>query len=292
MTGIVQDVNKGKINLIMHISNDFKKFFERYNIKNEINNILKSIGKEIHTDRFLDLSLEKNIEDYYFPCYENIFRFASANLKEVKYIILGMEPYPSYYIENNLIKPIATGRSFEVSNIVSWKQSTKQTSFNNIFKSLYYNVTRKISDISTIRDNILEVDDYDDIFPISISEKHIFREKLLNTTNSTIENKLLFATPKQWFDNMERRGVMWLNATLTVRANHPDSHTNYWKNFINELICYIIESNKNIKWLIFGNRARDRVLQFVDKKNMIITCHPASRVNNTFVKDNIFQYIK
>lgn len=263
--------------IYMNISKNFKKFFDRANIKNDINQIFEFIGKPIHTDKYLKVDNLDDISNYYFPCYENIFRFANFDINNIKYVVLGMDPYPSYYIENGLIKPVATGRSFEVANISSWKQKTKQASFNNILKSIYYNITNKVDDIETIRNKLIEDNDFNEIFP-RIMDKS--------------ENKMLFANPCRWFDNMENKGVMWLNATLTVKPNNPDSHTAYWKNFMDELICYIIENNKNIKWLIFGNKAKERVEKFVDKKNMYITCHPACRFNNTFIKDNIFKYIK
>lgn len=265
----------------MNIDNSFKKFFERTNIKNEISQIFDSIGKPIYADKYLPIDKLDTLSDYYFPCYENVFRFANVDISSIKYIVLGIDPYPSHYIENNLIKPIATGRSFEVANILSWKQKTKQTSFNNILKSVYYNVTGKINDIETIRNELVEDNDFNGIMP-----------KIINKNTDELNGKKLFANPKRWFDNMENMGVMWLNATLTVEPDKSDSHTTFWMHFMDELISFIVESNKNVKWLIFGSKAKERVEKFVDKNNMFITCHPASRVNNTFIKDNVFKYIK
>ena len=241
----------------MQIHDSFKPFFNKNQIKKEIDNIFSNIGLAIHKDSYLDIKYESKLDKYYFPCYEDVFRFASLDLNKAKYIILGMDPYPSYYIEDNKIKPIATGRSFEVANLNSWQQKTKQSSINNILKAIYFVKTGKAESIENIRKDI-----------------------------SFLSN------PHDWFDEMEDRGVIWLNATLTVKANVSDSHTDIWTNFMNELIKYIVDTNKNIKWLIFGEKAKNRVSDFVNKKDMYITCHPASRVNNTFVKDNLFQYIK
>ena len=73
-------------------------------------------------------NIENAISKYkeYFPLNDKVFRFLENDLSAVKYIVLGMDPYPSYYVENGTIIPIATGRSFEVSNIKSWKQKFKQ----------------------------------------------------------------------------------------------------------------------------------------------------------------------
>lgn len=68
-------------------------------------------------------NIEKQIGDNYFPSKENILRFMQLDLNKVKYIIVGMEPYPSSYIENNQVIPEATGRSFEVSSVKSWNKN-------------------------------------------------------------------------------------------------------------------------------------------------------------------------
>ena len=84
-------------------------------------------------------NIEKQIGDNYFPSKENILRFMQLDLNKVKYIIVGMEPYPSSYIENNQVIPEATGRSFEVSSVKSWNQKFKQSSLRNILKTIYFN---------------------------------------------------------------------------------------------------------------------------------------------------------
>ena len=53
-------------------------------------------------------NIEKQIGDNYFPSKENILRFMQLDLNKVKYIIVGMEPYPSSYIENNQVIGIVT----------------------------------------------------------------------------------------------------------------------------------------------------------------------------------------
>ena len=93
---------------------------------------------------------EKNI----CPLKENVFRFLQCNLNNAKCIILGMDPYSSTYINNDIETPVATGRAFEVGNIEKWTDGTKNTSLTNIFKSLMYLKYNKIFTIAEIRDII------------------------------------------------------------------------------------------------------------------------------------------
>ena len=97
---------------------------------------------------------------------------------------------------------------------------------------------------------------------------------------------------------MEEEGVLFLNATLTVKKNKPNSHTVIWKNFMDDLIKYICDFDKdnNITWLLWGKNAYDRVCDAIKdinyKPKIIYKVHPASRVKNDFVVNNGFSEIK
>lgn len=214
-------------------------FFTK-DIENELENVEKQIGKN------------------YFPRKENVLRFMQLDLNKVKYIIVGMEPYPSSYIENNQEIPEATGRSFEVSSVKSWNQKFKQSSLRNILKTIYFNK-----------------------YNVKISLNEI-REKITN-------KEFKIKEPKEWFDSLENQGILFLNATLTVEPNNVDSHCKIWENFMNELIVYILNRNENIKWLLWGNKAQTRILPLVREENVICSCHPRLA---SFVDENCFQYIK
>ena len=268
------------------ISDTFKNFI--YSHEHELNKILKAIG------------------DDFYPSAENVLRFARVNIKKIKVIILGMDPYPSSYIleagsqahpyrrvpsngkmsepflrdgglsasssrrgelASPLERPVATGRSFEVANVDSWFQKFKQASLTNILKSLYYLKYNKEENIEKIRNEIKE-------------------------------DKFKILPPHEWFDKMEEEGVLFLNATLTVKKNKPNSHTAIWKNFMDDLIKYIcdFDKEKNITWLLWGKNAYDRVCDALkdenEKPKIIFKVHPASRVKNDFVVNNGFSEIK
>ena len=201
-----------------------------------------------------------NVTHNICPLKENVFRFMLCDLSKTKYIVLGMDPYSSTYEDNGVTKPIATGRSFEVANIDRWTDKYKQSSLSNIFKALcYYKFNKKYS----------------------MEELRILEDS----------GKISFVSTHQWFNKMEERGVIFLNATLTTLLGKSGVHINIWTSFMNELINYL-NCNTNCTWLIWGTSALDRVKDIVDSDRIIYSCHPASRMNNDFIENNCFKKAK
>lgn len=203
------------------------------------------------------LKIENKLkEQKIFPEAENVLRFLQKDLSDVKYIIVGMEPYPSSYDKNGKQIPEATGRSFEVSSITTWTQKFKQSSLRNILKTIYVNEYNKKETMENIR-------------------------KLIENGSFPIKQ------PKEWFDSLEKQGIMFLNATLTVKPYNVDSHTELWTNFMNLLIEYIRNLNENVRWLLWGQKAQDRILPLISEDEAICCCHPRLA---EFVDFNCFQY--
>jgi len=217
--------------------------------KNFINN-LATIENELNK-----LPIHTDSKHSYFPEKENVMRFLQQDLANLKYIILGMDPYPSWYTLDDGIHPVATGRSFEIGNVNSWQQKFKQNSLQNIVKTIYYNKTGRKLSLSEIR-------------------------------NKLEENKFILSPPHQWFDQIEQQGVLFLNATLTVTPGCPDSHTNLWQPIMTEVIQYINEHH-TVKWLLFGDKAQKRILNALgcDYPDHAC-CHPRL---SRFVDANIFK---
>lgn len=199
-------------------------------------------------------NIEKNIGSEFFPNKEEVLRFMNLNLKNIKYIIVGMEPYPSSFEKNGTTYPEATGRSFEVRSLLdkTWSDKFKQSSLRNILKTIYLNETGEDIKLDKLREKI--------------------ENKEFNIKN-----------PKEWFEGIESQGVMFLNATLTVKPYEVDSHRKIWENFMTKLIKYI-EENSNCIWVLWGKPAQDRFLKSITHES-IISCHP--RLND-FMKENPF----
>lgn len=221
-----------------------------------LNNYHHSWDDFITNDIINELNnIENQIGNNYFPKPENVLRILNNDLNKIKYIIVGMEPYPSSYVKNGIEMPEATGRSFEVSSVTSWAQKFKQSSLRNIIKTIYYNYNNE---------------------KISLDK---LREKINNGT-------FKIAQPKEWFDSLENQGILFLNATLTVEKNNVDTHTKIWEHFMNELISFI-NKNHNVIWILWGKKAQNRVIPMISN-NYILTSHPRL---DKFIQENCFGQI-
>lgn len=188
------------------------------------------------------IKIEKHLNyELYFPEHDKIYRFTDIDPLKIKVIIVGMEPYASSFVENKIEFPEATGRSFEVRSLKSWEQKFKQSSLRNILKAIYKTYYHKSVSMDEIRGKIKTKE-----FPIS--------------------------EPKIWFDNLEKQGVLFLNASLTVKQHEPNTHTKLWEDFMNLLTDYLNNINPNIIWCLFGKQAQER---FQNKVNhSLCACHP------------------
>ena len=192
----------------------------------------------------------------YYPAPENVLRFLRMEAP-VKYCIVGMDPYPSFNERDGI--PIATGRSFEVSELYGqgWDYKIRQASLRNILKAIYYNETGTNPSLSVIRDEIA----YGrfDILP-----------------------------PTEWFNAMEAQGVLFLNSTLTVEAGRPGSHQKLWEPFRAKLIPYL--EQMGCVFMLWGNNAQTEVSVYLSdeaKTSQVLTApHPRMA---EFVTGNTFR---
>ena len=202
----------------------WKPFFDRADVTETLSDIEKAIG------------------DDYYPTRENVLRFASNDLDQVRHVIVGMDPYPSWNAEKNC--PQATGRSFEVSELAGedWDYKIKQASLRNILKALHYNATGRNIPLKSIRMDI---------------ELGLFA----------------IASPTQWFDALEAQGVLFLNSTLTVAPERPGSHRALWQPFREQLIPYMID--RGITWHLWGKDAQGEYGELLAEGEKILrACHP------------------
>ena len=208
-------------------------------------------------ETYLDLLPCKSCGYAYFPKKQNVMRFLSMDINEIKCVILGMEPYPSYYQKGSNFLPIATGRSFEIANVISWNQKFKQSSLRNILKAVYFNEIGKKKSLEEVRKEI-------------------------------IEGNFYISQPNKWFENLEKEGVLFLNATLTVEPEKPDTHSKIWEKTMNKIIAYI-NSHTRPKWLLFGNKAEERLIKAIGTQSNMYKCsHPRLA---SFVDENIFKNV-
>lgn len=179
------------------------------------------------------------------------------NLYNLNYVLIGMDPYPQdYALNDNIIKPVATGRCFEPDYLDNWLDEMNK-SLENILKVIYLNETNTIKSINEIRSEIYN-------------------------------NRFKILPPHEWFDNLENQGVLLLNYALTVKKNSPGSHIKLWSNFTTKLVNYINENNNDINWILLGKNAQI-LSKYIDNYKLIIGPHPSYY---TFIdKDNCFKQL-
>ncbi|MBS1652528.1 MAG: uracil-DNA glycosylase [Bacteroidetes bacterium] len=93
--------------------------------------------------------------------------------------------------------------------------------------------------------------------------------------------------------NLERwakQGVLLLNATLTVRANHAASHQNKgWETFTDTVINLISIHKKNIVFILWGNYARSKKQLINCDSNFVIeSAHPSPLARGAFFNSKPF----
>lgn len=206
-----------------NMNDSWKNFFMDEKIIEEIKNI--------------ESKVEKNV---YYPEKKNVFRFTSLDLNNIKYVLMGMDPYPKNIAGGGCV---ANGRAFEPSNFDCWLQKSPNASIRNLLKAIYEHETQTKASLEEIREEI-----------------------------KTGKFKIL--PPHEFFDNLENQGVLFLNYALTVKHNQPGSHLKLWKNFSEELIKYI-DNNYSVDWILLGDDAQS-LSPIIRKGNIIRDMHPAT----------------
>lgn len=157
---------------------------------------------------------QENLE--YTPSSQNVLRFFSKSISEIKIIILGQDPYPQ--------KGVATGRAFEVGTLQTWNDKFTNVSLKNIIRSIYLAYKNKYLKYSEIK--------------------------------KEIGLYFQLVSPQKLFVEWEKQGVLLLNTSFTCRVGESNSHEKYWRKFTNMLLKYIAKSNQEVIWFLWGNNAK------------------------------------
>lgn len=157
--------------------------------------------------------------DDYNPNPENVLRFAKKPLNECKVLILGQDTYPA--------KGVATGRAFEVGGLSDWNVWFKQVSLKNIVRNLYgtYTGESKYTSFKDIQGKI-------------------------------VDGSFRILPPNELMASWSNQGVLLLNAALTCKVGEPGSHSDYWRDFTNNLLQYIDEQNQSMIYFLWGAEAK------------------------------------
>lgn len=188
------------LNSVKHIHHSWNDFLTPGIISN-----LKDIESSI---------LESNQE--FTPKSENVLKFLTVSLTDVKVIILGQDPYPQ--------KGVATGRAFEVGTLKSWNDKFSNISLKNIIRAIYF----------AYRNDYLKY------------------SEIKNQISSTFPLKM----PNELFAEWEKQGVLLLNTSFTCEVGKSNSHEKLWREFTLSLLKFISKTNPEIVWFLWGNNAK------------------------------------
>ncbi|RYY17549.1 MAG: uracil-DNA glycosylase [Chitinophagaceae bacterium] len=74
-----------------------------------------------------------------------------------------------------------------------------------------------------------------------------------------------------------KQGVLMLNATLTVRANEPNSHSKIgWGEFTNTVIRKVSEDKQHVVFILWGKFAQEKQILIDETKHLVLkAAHPS-----------------
>lgn len=196
-------------------------------------------------ERRLEISIiEKAIGTNFNPTDASlVLRFLTLDLFHIKIVWLGQDVYPA--------EGVATGRSFEVGTLKNWNDPFRQVSLKNIVRLIH----KEYFSIS-LYDNILK---YSDI-----------KTEIANGAFPIKE-------PTEWFNDLEKQGVLFLNTAFTCEVGIPNSHTKIWKPFSEKVLQYISSVRPDIIWFLWGREAQSNK-PYLNNSKVIESRHP-SRVH-------------
>jgi uracil-DNA glycosylase len=105
--------------------------------------------------------------------------------------------------------------------------------------------------------------------PIPPSLRNIFKELRADTGARIPNNGCLIP----WAE----KGVLLLNAVLTVRAHQPNSHKNKgWENFTDTIIRAVSEREERVVFLLWGSYAQKKMVLIDEQRHVVIqSAHPS-----------------
>lgn len=208
----------------------------KFTFKNKEINVHDSWSEFFNSQLEELTKIESLIGDDFTPKAENIFKVFNLPLEDVKFIVIGQDPYPQ---ENT-----ATGRSFEIEKN-DWKPWINP-SLRAILSSIYYHSTSKIKNYEEIVKEI-ELGNWDIESP-SLLFKRLEKEK----------------------------GVLFLNKSLTCQLGNPNLHSEVWQNFSQKLLQFINLNTKCTWLLWGANaKEAVQLTKLLNGHEVVSTVHPA-----------------
>lgn len=166
------------------------------------------------------------VDEGYFPTYSNFLNaFNTLKLENTKYILFGQDPYPrvnsasGYAFIDNAVTSLFSEKGLS-------KEVNKATSLRNFVKMLL------------------------------LSEGYLTDKDLSQQAISRIDKSDLIDSIDEFRLNLEKNGVLLLNAALVFTCKDDTKHhVREFRVFMQRLLSQL--SSKNIKLILFGSMAKD-----------------------------------
>lgn len=209
--------------------------------------------------------IEILIGDNFVPKKENILRFLEIDLNNVKCVWLGQDAYYTMYIDDktNTERPVANGRSFQPDLLNDWNESFSQKSLQNI--------------VRLIHKDYFNIDKYSEI------------KKYKDIKEDINKGKFPILPPKDWFNSLEKQGVLFLNTYLTTYGK-GNVHRKIWRNFSEKLITFI-SSRYELHWFLWGKESIS-MNKYIINGTLHESNHPtfcSEKYDNDFLKSKCFK---
>jgi uracil-DNA glycosylase len=119
--------------------------------------------------------------------------------------------------------------------------------------------------------------------PLPPSLQNIFKE-IENDLGQPLKNKS--GDLERW----AKQGVLLLNATLTVRAGKPTSHTNKgWEQFTDAAIRVLSDKKEHLVFMLWGNYAKQKGAHIDRAKHLVLESpHPSPLARGGFFGNHHF----
>lgn len=129
----------------------------------------------------------------------------------------------------------------------------------------------------------------------SVNNKVIIPPSLRNIYKELSSNYPYNSTLKKDgnLSNWVEQGVFMLNASLTVKQKHPNSHVHVWEEFTTHIIDIISRNCDNVIFVAWGSYAFDKLKNINKEKHILLTSsHPSPlscyKTEFPFIGSNVF----
>lgn len=128
---------------------------------------------------------------------------------------------------------------------------------------------------------------------LAFSTKINFKPKSLMNIFKELESDLGIKRTNCDLEDIAKQNVLLLNTCLTVQAKKAFSHKNKgWEIFTDNVIKYLNENNKDVIFLLMGEKAKDKQELIDNKENIITTSHPSPfSARHSFFGSKVFSKI-